>query len=363
MLEYRPIEAMDEPARQMSLSIDSVARALAEWTVSRHHEADEALPRRYGRGWRTGWVADVENRIRHLAQAIAVRRPAVLVHTVSMAGSAFAARDAGADDLARSLECMREVLVSELPETIGAVAIEYLDQARRELDRARVEDDRIEAGHAHGSLMLKYLEAVLDGRRADAASVVLDAADAGTGVPDLYSQVLERAQTEVGRMWHRGEISVADEHFATATTEHVMSLLRARLPDVPRRNRRAVATAVAGDLHSLGVRMVAEFLDIDGWDVIYFGANTPSADVIGALVDHRADLLAASATSFLNLRALGELIDAVRRAPELSRVRVIVGGAPFNLIPDLHAELGADATADSAPQAVEAANALVAARS
>ncbi|MHC4446253.1 MAG: cobalamin B12-binding domain-containing protein [Planctomycetota bacterium] len=119
-----------------------------------------------------------------------------------------------------------------------------------------------------------------------------------------------------------------------------------------------IATAVSGDLHALGVRMVAEFFEMDGWDVMYLGANTPGPDIVRALSDHTADLLAVSATSFLNLRQVGELIDAVRSDPGLAGVRIIVGGAPFNLVPDLWDELGADASAASAPDAVETANRL-----
>lgn len=347
---------MDGPARELSISIDSVARAIAEWTVTRHQETDATLPDRYGPGWRSSWVADVENRVRHLAQAIAVRRPTVFAHTVSWAGSAFAARDAASDDLSRSLTCLRDVLVSELPESAGTTATEYIDLALKQVGDAKGGDGAIDTTHPLSELMLKYLEAVLDGRRGDASDLVTAAADAGTSVAELYTAVLEPAQTEIGKMWHRGEISVADEHFATATTEHVMSLLHARFPEAPRRNRRVVATTVAGDLHSLGVRLVAEFFEMDGWDVIYFGANVPSADIIAALADHQADLLALSATSFLTLREVGDLLDGIRRAPELKSVKIIVGGAPFNLIPDLYRELGADATAESAMEAVTAAN-------
>lgn len=350
---------MNEAARGSSLIIDSVARALAEWTVTSHHETDRTLAQRYGPTWRTDWVADVQQRLHHLAQAVAVRRPAVFVETVSWAGTAFAARDVAPEDLSQSLACMRQVAAAELPEPVGATAADYIDQAIGGLGGARAANGHIDAAHPLGELMLKYLESLLEGRRAQAGSLVLGAADGGTDIRDLYMSVLQAAQVEIGRMWHRGEISVADEHFATATTEHVMSLLSARSPDRPSRNRRVVASAVAGDLHCLGVRMVAEFFEMDGWDVIYLGADMPAADVIGAVAGHRAHVLALSATSFLGLRGLGELIDAVRRAADVGAPKVIVGGAPFRLVPDLHEELGADATAPSAPEAVALANRLL----
>ncbi len=361
MIEYRPVNAMDESARQLSLSLDGVAKALAEWTVTRHHELDESLSQRYGAGWRKSWVADVENRLLHLAQAIAVQRPSIFAHTVSWSGSALAARDAGNEDLATSLRCLRDVLQSELPETAGRRALEYVDHALKVLGRPPDADvGRLDPSSPHGRLALEYLEAVLDGRRHDAVALMVNAVESGLSTTELYGNVLQPAQIEIGRMWHRGEINVADEHFATAVSEHVMSVLGHRFDSTTRRDRRVVATAVRGDLHSLGVRMVAEFFEMDGWQVIYLGANMPGDDVIAALVDHKADLLAVSATSFLNLRALGDLIDSVRRRPDLDSVKVIVGGAPFKLLPDLWKELGADGTAASGGEAVDVANRLLA---
>jgi methanogenic corrinoid protein MtbC1 len=357
------VDAMQDTARQLSLSIDSVSRALAEWTVARHEELDASLADRYGSGWRRSWVTSVESRIRYLSQAIAVRRPAIFAHTVAWTGTAFAARDVAAEDLSCSLACMRDVLTSELPDVVGRTAGEYVDAASAALDEPPRPNGHLETGQPLDELMLRYLEAVLDGRRLDAGNLVLAAADGGTSLVDIYEGVLKRAQVEIGQMWHRGEVSVADEHFATATTEHVMSMLRGRCADVPRRGRRVVATAIAGDLHAMGVRMVAEFFEMDGWDVIYLGANMPSPDIIGALADHEAHLLAVSATSYLNLRELGELIDTLRATPAFDGVPVIVGGGPFKLVPDLHEELGADATAPSAAEAVAVANGLVSGRS
>ena len=42
-----------------------------------------------------------------------------------------------------------------------------------------------------------------------------------------------------------------------------------------RRGRTALVACAEGELHSLGVRMVADFLDADGWDVLFVGALSP----------------------------------------------------------------------------------------
>jgi methanogenic corrinoid protein MtbC1 len=351
---------MEQSARQLSLSLDAVAKALAEWTVTRHAEMDPSLPERYGKTWRPLWVADVMTRVRYLGQAIAVRRPKLFAQTAAWANAAFAARPAGTEDLAANLRCLREVLTAELPEAAGRTAAPYLDEALARLESpAAPPAERITPDQPMGELTLRYLEAVLSGRRNDAVQLILGAVESGTSVADVYTKVLRPAQTEIGTMWHRNEISVADEHLVTATTELVMSMLRPHLKSAAQRGRTAVATTVTGDLHALGLRMVAEFLEMDGWDLVYLGANTPHEDVIRSLSDHGADLLAVSVTSLLYLRDLGDLIAAVRCAEGLDGVKILVGGCPFNLDPELWQEVGADGWAPSAEAAVEVSNRLV----
>ena len=76
---------------------------------------------------------------------------------------------------------------------------------------------------AEGRLASEYLLAVLEGDRRRASHVILDTVDGGRAIRDVYLQVLLPAQREVGRMWLVGEVNVAEEHFASATTKMVMS--------------------------------------------------------------------------------------------------------------------------------------------
>jgi methanogenic corrinoid protein MtbC1 len=119
-----------------------------------------------------------------------------------------------------------------------------------------------------------------------------------------------------------------------------------------------VAASIGGELHEIGVRMVADFFEMDGWDVVYLGANTPAADIVGVIRERRADLLAVSASTLLHLRAVGELIQHVRQDKGCAHTKVLVGGPAFRSAPDLWSELGADGSAVSATEAVKLGNSL-----
>ncbi len=202
-----------------------------------------------------------------------------------------------------------------------------------------------------------YLEALLRGDRRRASGIVTEQLARGATLRDLYAEVFAPVQREVGRLWQRGEISIADEHFCTAATQLVMAQLYDRLFEGERRRATLVATSAPGDLHEVGIRIVADFFEMRGWDTVYLGANTPAGAVAEAAVRHRADLVAVSATRASHVEGVRDVVREVRA--RAGQVPVLVGGQPFQLAPGLVAYVGADACAATAEAAVLAAEALL----
>jgi methylmalonyl-CoA mutase cobalamin-binding domain/chain len=172
--------------------------------------------------------------------------------------------------------------------------------------------------------------------------------------------VLQCAQREIGRLWQTNQISVAEEHYCTAVTQLIISQLYPRIFATERKGRRLVATCVADELHELGMRMVADFFEMEGWDTFYLGANTPTSNVVQSVVKHEADVLGVSATIPFHVSDVADLIDAIRAHDASRDVKILVGGYPFNIDPDLWQQVGADIYAQDAEQAVTAANRIVA---
>ena len=119
-----------------------------------------------------------------------------------------------------------------------------------------------------------------------------------------------------------------------------------------------VAAAVAGNHHDVGLQAVADFFDMDGWRVVLLGANVPTGDLIEAVGDYQADLLALSAAQRTQLPTLRATIEAIRRGPSAS-IKILVGGRALAGAADLAAEFGADGCAAGPAEAVALGNALV----
>jgi len=333
-----------------------LAATLVEREFARHPE----LVERYGRIGREKSLQDAGYHLSFLAQAVALDNQSLFTDYVAWAKVMLAQRRVLAADLAFHLGCMAEVLEEKLPAEPGALAAGFVRAAVAEMPAMPDEIPTfLDEGEPLTPLAHQYLGALRRGERHVASRLVLDAVAAGTSIPDIYLHVFEPAQHEVGRLWQINQISVAEEHYCTAATQLIMSQLYPQIFAGAKRGITMVATCVSGNIHELGVRMVADLFEMDGWNTFYLGANTPHASVIATVVERHADVLAVSATIPFHIDAIRDLIRAVRQNPACAAVQVLVGGSPFNRHPELWREIGADGFALDAQQAVTMANRLI----
>ena len=346
--------------KDAGLAVTEARTALAEAVTARHYELNPALASRYGAAGRERCLQDAHFHLSYLAESLGASLPTLFADYVAWAKVMLEARGVPASDLARNLGVLGEVLRERLPEGAGAAAARYVEEglARLPLD-AQTPPAFVADGEPHASLARRYVEELLAGRRREASRLILSAVESGVSVRDIYLHVFQRAQREVGRLWQLNLLSVAQEHYCTAATQLIMSQLYPHIFSTERNGRTLVATCVAGDLHEIGLRMVADFFEMEGWDTFYVGANAPAAAVVQALAERGADVLAVSATITSHVRQLRELVAAVRASEECRGVKILAGGYPFNVAPGLWREVGADASASDAAEAVEVAARLV----
>lgn len=196
-----------------------------------------------------------------------------------------------------------------------------------------------------------YIEDILAGERGEATRRILAAVESGLSIRDLYLEVFEPVLAEIGYRWETNQISVGQEHYCTAVTQSIMAQLFPYIFSSSLKSKRLVATSVAGNLHEIGIRMVADLFEMSGWDTHYLGANMPVADLVASLRDLQPDAVAISVMLTSQISAAGETIDVIRADEALRDVLVVVGGRALRLEPDLAERLGADAWAVDPEQA------------
>ena len=144
----------------------------------------------------------------------------------------------------------------------------------------------------------------------------------------------------LGRLWERNELTIAEEHLATAITEGLIGELSPSFAQAPAGGGTALIGCVEGARHVLGARMLADLFRDQGWRVLYLGADVPTADWVKLAVRYPADLAAISAGMRLHLPAARALVAQLRAS--LPGLAILVGGGAFDGSPGLWRDLGAD---------------------
>lgn len=181
--------------------------------------------------------------------------------------------------------------------------------------------------HTLEELSGAYLHHVLRGDRKGASKLVHQFLESDGSVKELYEQVIKPALYRVGELWENNQITVAEEHTATSITEAVMNEIFGRIISTDRRPYSVVLSSVENEYHLVGIKMVADVFEMNGWDTFLPGANVPVNELVRYIDRIHPDLLALSASIYFHLPTLRKMLHQIRYYyPELP---VIAGGQAF----------------------------------
>ena len=184
--------------------------------------------------------------------------------------------------------------------------------------------------------------------------IVLDAIDDGMPHATAITDVLLAAQREVGHLWHLDQMTIAEEHLVTTTTQRLMAVIASKAPRTMDLGKTAVTASVAGNAHDLGIRAISYLMEMNGWRVIFLGPDVPRDNLPAAIHFFDADIALLSLTLSSQLTALQDTIATIKSTSD-REIKVMVGGNAFRDAPDAWRKLGADAYAKDAQQALEGA--------
>lgn len=197
----------------------------------------------------------------------------------------------------------------------------------------------------------RYLEAQLAGDRREAVRLVLEEGLArGIAVSALQSGVIQEAQREIGRLWQQNRISIAQEHMATAISQVAVSRLFEEARPDPAVGVRVLVACVEGEMHEFPARLVADFLELAGFEVLYLGANVPTDDLVKMLREELPGVLALSLTMSFNAPSLRSAVERVRA--EWPDLPIVAGGHALAWEPELATRFGVETCAGDAPALV-----------
>jgi MerR family transcriptional regulator, light-induced transcriptional regulator len=151
------------------------------------------------------------------------------------------------------------------------------------------------------------------------ANAILDDAIARFSVDAVAGRVLLPALHEIGSRWESGDVSVAEEHFATA-------LLRGRMLALGRnwgagQGPLALLACPPGEQHDLGLIAFGLMMRERGWRIAFLGTDTPIETISDATSKLAPDVVVLAAVTPEPFQAVaGQIRDLAADG------RVLIGG-------------------------------------
>jgi MerR family transcriptional regulator, light-induced transcriptional regulator len=169
------------------------------------------------------------------------------------------------------------------------------------------------------------------------ANTLLDDAFSQFTIETVAGRIVLPVMREIGARWEKGEVSVAQEHFATA-------VIRGRFVAMARNwgvggGPRALLACPSGESHDLGLMAFGLVLHGRGWRITYLGADTPIETIASAAAQLHPDAIVLAA---LDPERFESAADGIRALASKSRLLLAGAGSSEELAERLDARAVAD---------------------
>lgn len=220
--------------------------------------------------------------------------------------------------ISRAVEFWRK-LESEGEDPIADSLPPHLGQVRTYVD----------SGSSLEELQEAWVEACLrfDERAAENA---INQAFALFPVETVTHRILQKTLTEVGEKWFSGEVSIQQEHFTSQLTIRRLNTLIAATP-APNRLERVIVACPPSEQHTISLLLMTLGLRRAGFQVYYFGADTPVDQMDGAIEKIQPNLVISTAQQLSSAAGLYSMAHALKE----QTIPFAYGGRIFNIAPDL----------------------------
>ena len=205
-----------------------------------------------------------------------------------------------------------------------------------------------------------FTRLICDGHEDEAHHMVEDLLSGGASPEALMLTLLAPAARHLGVLWDTESADFIGVTVGLSYLQgfaHNLSGESADLGTNGAGGRRILLVSLPGEQHVFGTQIVAEMLRRARWDV-WDAPGATEEDILSLVKTEWFAFVGVSIGAPEQLEALAALIRRVRRSSLHRGIRVMVGGRPFEGHPDRVTQVGADATAIDAREAVDQAERL-----
>lgn len=155
-----------------------------------------------------------------------------------------------------------------------------------------------------------------------------------TDIVTLYTKILGPALNSWKCDHEKSSLCIWKEHIRSSIVRTIIEcsypyVLKERKEVYKLKSNKQVAVVCPPyELHEIGIRMVADFFALAGYNVTYVGSNTPISCFIEALESTYYEYVAIGVANYYNLFKTQKLVEKIKQiSPE---TKIIVGGLAFD---------------------------------
>ena len=208
------------------------------------------------------------------------------------------------------------------------------------------------------TVLSEIKDATIAGNMEKTVAAIEQAVSEGMPPGDIIQNGLIEAMTVVGEKFKINEIYVPEMLIAARAMKAGLGKLK---PLMVGEEVKVLATmvlgTVKGDLHDIGKNLVGIMMEGAGCKVIDLGVDISPDKFVEAVAAHKPQFLGLSALLTTTMPSMKDTIDALEKAGNRNKVKVLIGGAP---VTGKYADdIGADGYADNAAEVVDQIKALL----
>lgn len=172
-----------------------------------------------------------------------------------------------------------------------------------------------------------FLNGLLSGNRILCSGIVNELLQNNNSIKDIYENIIKKSLYDIGELWEYNKISVATEHLASAISEAILNEHYFLIIAKGKINKSVLVACVENEHHQIGVKMVSDIFEMNGWKSYFLGSNTPTTDLISFAKTIPFDMIAISLSIYFHLPQLETMIKVFRQ--EFPNTPILVGGQAF----------------------------------
>jgi len=182
----------------------------------------------------------------------------------------------------------------------------------------------------------------LEGRRVAFAHVMQEAAPSLEAFCEFFTSKISAVLAHIGHEWQRNNITVAQEHRATALIRDAVYEQLESYPRQEPRNEKVLLSLIAGEEHIFSLELTKRILHSLGYEVAVMGGKFSYQDTLNILFDFAPKHIVLITTLPTSLMSLAELLEKIHKEDLELRPKCYVAGAAIGSLSNPYSSLECD---------------------